>query len=298
MSALVGLYNALPLPLDPESEPGIRLLHISSPPPTPKGGDISAPIQCNLSVHRLRDPNLKFAALSYEWGRPYRPKPGHQGPELIVNNKTIPVQPNLNHALRHLLRGLHAPGACGDEGKMKDKEDHGPKLIIWVDAICINQNDHIEKTNQVGLMAEIYGRADTTYGWLGLAGDKSDIAMGVLDSVGRGMLERPPPPASSGSESPPSPLEEFEALTAGAAVGEWDRQYPDNLLTIAPDLIAKYVPDASFPVVECQDLLSRGYWNRMWIQQELVISRNVILCCGDARLPLRIFEASLVSSCY
>ncbi|KAM7189290.1 Heterokaryon incompatibility protein (HET) domain containing protein [Naviculisporaceae sp. PSN 640] len=296
MPGLTDLYKVVPLSLDPKSEPQIRLLHISSPQSTSKGSNVSAPIQCTLSVHRLRDPKLKFAALSYEWGRPYKPKPGHRAPELVVNNKTIPIQPNLDHALRHLLRGLQQAAVAKTTAK----------LVIWVDAICINQNDTREKTNQVALMAEIYGRAETTYGWLGLASDKSDVAMAVLDFVGRKMLEK-----SSGTSSPekkphgfslfsrsrkqgPSPLEEFEALTSGAAVGEWNRQYPDKLLTIAPDLVAKYIPNASFPVVECQDLLSRGYWNRMWIQQELVISRNVVLCCGDARLPLNIFEASLV----
>ncbi|KAL1646498.1 hypothetical protein SLS61_007860 [Didymella pomorum] len=40
-------------------------------------------------------------------------------------------------------------------------------LTIWVDAICINQGDRTEKSQQVSLMRDIYERASRTVVWLG-----------------------------------------------------------------------------------------------------------------------------------
>lgn len=38
---------------------------------------------------------------------------------------------------------------------------------FWADAICINQQDIKERTQQVQLMGQIYGSAETVYSWLG-----------------------------------------------------------------------------------------------------------------------------------
>ncbi|OAG05795.1 HET-domain-containing protein, partial [Paraphaeosphaeria sporulosa] len=38
---------------------------------------------------------------------------------------------------------------------------------IWIDAICINQDDTLEKGKQVSLMSEIYRKAIQVNVWLG-----------------------------------------------------------------------------------------------------------------------------------
>src|SRR3569833_404843 len=40
-------------------------------------------------------------------------------------------------------------------------------LKIWVDALCINQDDLVERAQQVRMMAQIYSRASTVHIWLG-----------------------------------------------------------------------------------------------------------------------------------
>jgi hypothetical protein len=40
-------------------------------------------------------------------------------------------------------------------------------LMLWVDAICIDQTDASEKSYQVGLMARIYMQAHQVIVWLG-----------------------------------------------------------------------------------------------------------------------------------
>ncbi|KAH9208896.1 heterokaryon incompatibility, partial [Leptodontidium sp. 2 PMI_412] len=39
--------------------------------------------------------------------------------------------------------------------------------LFWIDSVCINQNDDVEKTEQLPLMTEIYRRARLVIVWLG-----------------------------------------------------------------------------------------------------------------------------------
>lgn len=75
------------------------------------------------------------------------------------------VTENLEIALRHL--------------RLPDKA-----LTLWVDALCIDQSDEMEKTEQVQQMREIYSRATLVLAWLGPAAGYSDIAMEWITTFG------------------------------------------------------------------------------------------------------------------
>lgn len=255
LGKLVSLYQLLPLS---PSKPQIRLLHVHP------SSNHEGPLKCSLSVHNL-DESLEFTALSYEWGRP--PRKGDDKHTVRINLLwTLEIQVNLDKALRHL--------------RQPDKP-----LLIWVDAVCINQTDNTEKGQQVGLMAEIYGSASQTYVWLGPSANGSDLAMDTLRKVGRVMLKE-----GSGT----SPRQQFEYLTKNAPADEWNLHFPDELLRLAPDLIREYIPNASFCSAECRILLSRSYWTRMWVQQEVVLSPKPVICCGTMKVDWDVFEAGFV----
>ena len=60
----------------------------------------------------------------------------------------------------------------------------GPDVMfIWVDAICINQNDDVEKSWQVAMMWDIYQKAETVRVWLGSAADASNHLMDVMNNL-------------------------------------------------------------------------------------------------------------------
>jgi hypothetical protein len=40
-------------------------------------------------------------------------------------------------------------------------------IIVWVDAICIDQSNVDERSSQVGMMGAIYSSALLVYAWLG-----------------------------------------------------------------------------------------------------------------------------------
>ena len=66
------------------------------------------------------------------------------------------ITPNVKSMLSH-LRKAHKP------------------RYLWIDAICLNQGDSIEKAQQIPLMGEIYSQADKVHIWLG-PGDGEDTA--------------------------------------------------------------------------------------------------------------------------
>ncbi|KAM7193814.1 Heterokaryon incompatibility protein (HET) domain containing protein, partial [Rhypophila sp. PSN 637] len=58
-----------------------------------------------------------------------------------------------------------------------------PNTFLWVDAICINQNDLEERSSQVAMMGSIYARAKHTIVWLGKPDDCSEVVHGLLQRL-------------------------------------------------------------------------------------------------------------------
>lgn len=88
---------------------------------------------------------IGFDAISYTWGD------GNNGEIIICNGVDFPISQNLSEALRALR--------------------HSEELIqyLWVDAICIDQSDNKEKSQQVWNMLMIYQAATRVIAWLGPA---------------------------------------------------------------------------------------------------------------------------------
>ena len=56
--------------------------------------------------------------------------------------------------------------------------------VMWIDQICINQNDDLEKGSQVGKMRDIYAETAHLLAWLGEESDDSDLAMRTVATIG------------------------------------------------------------------------------------------------------------------
>jgi Heterokaryon incompatibility protein (HET) len=99
-------------------------------------------LTCRI-VHKTLHDCSSYHALSYTWGEPVFSK------TLVVDKSMrIPITENLDFALRKLrLDGIRA---------------------LWVDAICINQQDVQERAQQVRLMGRIFSQAKSVIIWTGL----------------------------------------------------------------------------------------------------------------------------------
>lgn len=62
------------------------------------------------------------------------------------------------------------------------REQHLPRAL-WVDAICINQRDDLEKQEQMRFMADIYGKANRVVVWLGTGENGGEEALEAISSM-------------------------------------------------------------------------------------------------------------------
>lgn len=152
-----------------------------------------------------------YEALSYVWGDKNNLR------SIKINGHDFPVTKALEKALRHL--------------RFEDR----PRAL-WIDFICINQKDCLERSEQVSVMGLIYEFAKSVLVWLGETSSDSPVGMRVLRYFAT--EERP---------------------RHGAP---WQ--------TLPPDLVRKGL----------QDIMDRPWFKRLWVVQEIGLSRRVTLQCG------------------
>lgn len=104
-------------------------------------GTASDPLTCEIQYHNLND-NPCFEAISYVWGSLVRDE------TILCNSQLLYITPNLQRSLRQVRLETAA-------------------RVLWVDSICINQDDDKEKGHQVSLMARIYSQAERVLVTLG-----------------------------------------------------------------------------------------------------------------------------------
>jgi hypothetical protein len=120
--------------------------------------DRNADIQCELFEYILDDSySHLYETLSYVWGDANDKLP------IFIHGNRFHVTVNLHAALSQL-------------------RNHSLERILWIDAICINQNDQLEKELQILSMATIYSQAYRVLVWLGAAADDSDLVFKEIRS--------------------------------------------------------------------------------------------------------------------
>ncbi|KAE8447185.1 hypothetical protein EG329_011016 [Mollisiaceae sp. DMI_Dod_QoI] len=129
-------------------------------------GEFTSPIQISLAEVRLeKDPAYK--ALSYTWAT--EDGDNKRSSQVRCENARIWVTKNCELALRYLRR-------------------EESNRVLWVDAICINQDDKKERGHQVGIMQNVYSRATEVLVWLG---ESSKILGAQLPSIHSAEPETP-----------------------------------------------------------------------------------------------------------
>jgi len=175
----------------------------------------STPVHCTLDHASLINPP-QYVALSYCWGDV------NVSEEIIINGYSTQVSANLESALRHLRAKGYAR--------------------LWVDAICINQPDKVEKTQQLLWMGTIYRRASEVAAW---TGDLTEEMAQLMNFI-RG--------------------ENYGDARIGNRVKE----------RLKTDLFSSALMRLIF-----FKFLERPYWWRIWVVQELALSKCTIVHCGE-----------------
>ncbi|KAI0102601.1 heterokaryon incompatibility protein-domain-containing protein [Nemania sp. FL0031] len=186
--------------------------------------DSTAPIQGEIVELRLSDvcTETGYTALSYVWGA------NEIRHRIQVGDSQLGVRPNLISALYDLRR-----------------EDRNIRL--WVDALCINQNDVNERNHQVQQMRRIYSSSLETIIYLGNRHDESE-------QVNWSLLER----------------------YATRAMNK-------NEVELAP--------------VFLYEVLSRPWFQRLWVLQEAIASPTLSIQSGHRRMSWDGFCKALILTC-
>ncbi|KAF2135420.1 uncharacterized protein K452DRAFT_239417, partial [Aplosporella prunicola CBS 121167] len=88
------------------------------------------------------------------------------------DNRPVKVRQNLLDALRALRPKLY-------------------RLVLWVDALCINQRNNMEKSKQVAKMGRIFQEAVRVTCWIGTPTRDSDSAIAFLNAAGSFLQSMP-----------------------------------------------------------------------------------------------------------
>ena len=211
----------------------------------------SEEIRCELVDHSLGD-RLEYEALSYTWGTP--------GPEprkyIRLDAHHFQVHENLSAAL-HRLREYWKP------------------RLIWIDAICINQEDVREREQQILLMRQIYGQAQRVVVWLGEAGLGEDLA---VQSILR------------------------TAFSLVLSTKTWKIERKFGLIKglknrMSRGMGGEWIPNALIKG-EVAQLLDRKWWRRVWIIQEVVVAQKVVIMWGRSHVPWETLERRMREGIY
>jgi len=175
---------------------------------------------CTLT-HVSKDEDPSYEALSYVWGSEANRQ------NVLIDGRHLSATANLAEALDHLYYG-----------------DRPRRL--WVDAICINQNDIPERNQQVQNMTEIYARARNVVVWIG-----------VLEMMTQKFLDR-----LENEDNDRSP----EHLRGFTARGSRIKGDPSAFDEEDKRLLS--------------ELAENPWFRRVWVIQEVAVAREVIVQTG------------------
>ena len=242
----------------------------------------SEPISCSLQTISLaegRGANY-YHALSYYWGSTSEGDTERitVHPESVDdrhgNGFSVPVTKQLTGALRQFRSRI-------------ESMDH--PLVLWTDAVCINQLDADERAQQVTIMRHVYEFAVDTWVWLGEADPLAE--QGLANIFALSLLQLGDP-------------ERGEDLNTASAV------FDDTDFDVNVDLPRLEVANAFVEQMRLEDHFMAGlfasvhphfpdeltelfrtlgafcnvpYWYRGWILQEVCANEDVVLHCGQTR---------------
>jgi Heterokaryon incompatibility protein (HET) len=198
-----------------------------------------------LTEHRLAD-RPEFEALSYAWGQDER-----QPSFLILDDSVFSISETLSAALRVF--------------RLADKPRN-----LWIDAICINQQDNNERSIQVAQMSEIYKSATKVLVWLGESTADTEEALHFLRDVAAN---------DHGLD-----------LNAGSAGPGWF-QFSGRTLKGSHEEVMQIVQSTVKPRLD--DIFGREWFTRLWIIQEISLAKSATLFFGHESLEWGLFATSL-----
>jgi hypothetical protein len=202
------------------------------------------------SLERTSERQARYEALSYTWGDDKITDVGHVRDREDSGKPcmTLGLRPNLAFALRNLRHS--------DETR-----------VLWIDAICINQDDIKERNEQVKRMTNIYTLAERVVIWIGEESNSSKLALSTLEHIGK----------------------QLDVTKSGRIIAAHDAVEPQC-----------WRNDHSLPFDQPTwkaliSFVERAWFYRVWCWQEVKLgSSHAYLQCGSNGIPWRKFWMAIL----
>ena len=230
-------YNPLS---DPHDE--IRLIKVTN---VREPTDVSIGPVLEIEIFHTSLANAgSYVAVSYAWGddKPVR-RFICNGSELYTPENTFRALYTIFHASKNSSTSLYVKGET---------------LTLWIDALCINQQDVPEKNAQVPLMGKIYQQAKGAIGYVGSPSVGTDPRNAIVSMAwwANCPTVQPPDDLPTDRTNP-----QFQA---------WLRDAQKKGVGEPPATIAK----------DLEDLWSNDWFMRCWVIQEMVLPPDVLCLYG------------------
>lgn len=156
------------------------------------------------------------------------------------------------------------------------------RLTIWIDAICINQQDIEEKSKQIQLMEEIYSWSERVVVWLGPGDKSSRKAIVWMRRAAYGSF------FGAFMQIATTPVSKQRSRYKFALIGRimWCaiRDSLSAIGSLIPIWYCLRKQAWKVPKKDVEDLFDREWFDRAWTFQELLLAWNITIACGDNAL--------------
>ena len=199
-------------------------------------------IKCRLATWDV-ETAPPYHAISYTWG------PEELTETILLDDGPAVVRKNCADVLRQLLYFK----SC---------------LYYWLDALCIDQTNVIEKNAQVAMMGSFFSKAEHVLVCIGQEDDDGEYALQAIRDQRR---YGGSPPSGERSDTDHRPV------------------------IVKKDPNGKIPPDVNLPrfTLSLAALSRRPYFERVWVVQEIYLAREASVCCGKIKLPIAHLEREL-----
>lgn len=196
-----------------------------------------APLSCSLIQRPRSARHVEYFAISYAWGAPEFTRTleiRHDGDDTSY----LRITSNLDALLRH----FRTPG--------------NPRYL-WIDAICLNQDDETEKAQQIPMMGRIYEEAKGIHIWVG--------------------------------PSVPETPELFVFFRKSSRIRQAKQsQMAARIVIFMREYLHGYGPGLGAII----DFFQRSWFSRRWIIQEACLARRATVHCGNYSISLPVLASA------
>jgi len=241
-------------PIDASNQ--IRLIELLPPKKASAGRNSVEPLRCKILSPAFHQ-TPEYEALSYTWGNMNR----HLPISVIIDqsdDQALLATPQLIMALKR----LRLPSAS---------------RLLWVDQLCIDQDNNDEKGPQIQLMGDIYMKAQRVVIWLGEDHDH--------------YIHQPAFRKEADTELLADMIDMFTKASSRTSTD--DLKLAEQLVDVRPSYHINSIEQRRIGAI--YEILSRPWFRRAWIFQEASLARELLVQYGPLEVKIedlkRLFDA-------